>query len=151
MTEFVNIEKGHGRIETRTIRAARIPAKYLGWNGVRQIFEVERIREKGGKATTQVVYGITSLSKDIASAEQLLCYVRRHWSIENELHCVRDVAFGEDRCRVRNHRKAQILAAIRSLAIALLRHAGFENITEGREWCSEERSRPLFMILGKTE
>jgi len=128
-----------------------VSAEYLGWKGVRQVFEVERIREKGGKVTTQVVYGITSLSRDIASAEQLLCYIRRHWAIESELHCVRDVAFDEDRCRVRNHRKAQILAAICSLAVTLLRRAGFENITEGREWCSEERSRPILMILRRTE
>ena len=128
-----------------------MPAKYLGWNGVRQVFEVERIREKGGKVTRQVVYGITSLTANIVSAEKLLFYIRSHWAIENELHCVRDVAFDEDRCRVRNHRKAQILAAIRSTAVTLLRHAGFENITEGREWCSEERSRPIYMILGRTE
>ena len=101
--------------------------------------------------TTQVVYGITSLSKDIASAEQLLWYIRRHWSIENELHNVRDVAFDEDRCRVRNHRKAQILAAMRNTAIALLRRAGFTNITEGREWCAEDRTRPLHMLLRRTE
>ena len=107
-----------------------MPAEYLGWNGVRQVFEVERIREKGGKAATQVVYGITSLTTDIATAEKLLFFIRRHWAIENELHCVRDVAFAEDRCRVRNHRKAQILAAIRSTAVALLRHAGFANITK---------------------
>ena len=130
---------------------AQVSATYLGWNGVRQVFEVERKREIRGNVTTQVVYGITSLPSDIASAEQLLAYIRRHWSIENELHHVRDVTFDEDRCRVRNHRKAQILAAVRSLAVALLRRAGFENITEGREWCAEEHSRPLLMILGKTE
>jgi len=148
MAEFGNVEKGHGRIETRTIKTVQAPAEYLGWSGVRQLFEVERIREKRGKVTTQVVYGITSLS---TSAEQLLSYIRRHWAIENELHCVRDVAFDEDRCRVRNYRKAQILAGIRSLAVSLLRRAGFENITEGREWCSEERSRPILMVLRRTE
>ena len=128
-----------------------MPAAYLGWNGVRQVFEVERIRAERGQVSTQVIYGITSLTTDIASAEKLLLYIRRHWAIENELHCVRDVAFDEDRCRVRHHRKAQILAAMRSVAVTLLRHAGFANITEGREWCSEEKSRPIFMILGRTE
>jgi hypothetical protein len=52
---------------------------------------------------------------------------------------------------VRNRRKAQVLAAIRNTAIALLRHAGFANITEGREWCAQERSRPLRMLFGRTE
>jgi len=113
--------------------------------------EIERIREKGMTVSKEVVYAITSLSPDVAPAKKLLHYTRRHWSIENELHNVRDIAFDEDRCRVRNRRKAQTLAAIRNAAIALLRHAGFTNITEGREWCSEERSRPLYMILGRTE
>lgn len=151
MDEYESVEKSHGRIETRKIRTSVLPAAYLGWNGVHQVIEIERIRETGTKATNEIVYGITSLSSDVASAEKLLLYIRRHWAIENELHNVRDVAFDEDRCRVRNRRKAQILAAIRNTAIALLRQAGFTNITEGREWCSEDRTRPLYMTLGKTE
>jgi predicted transposase YbfD/YdcC len=118
---------------------------------VRQVFEIERIREKGAKVTQEVIYGITSLSPDIASAKKLLFYVRRHWAIENELHHVRDMAFDEDRCRVRNHRKAQNLAAMRNAAIALLRRAGFANITEGREWCAEDRIRPIHMLIERTE
>jgi hypothetical protein len=123
-----------------------LSAAYLGWNGVRQVVEVERIREIGTRVTKETAYAITSLSPDVASAEKLLFYIRRHWGIENELHNVRDGTFNEDRCRVRNRRKAQILAAIRNTAIALLRHAGFENITEGREWCSEDRKRPIRML-----
>ena len=113
--------------------------------------EIERIREKGTKITQEVAYAITSLSPKRASAEKLLSYTRCHWAIENALHHVRDVAFDEDRCRVRNRRKAQILAAIRNTAVALLRHAGFANITEGREWCSEKPSRPLYLLLERTE
>ena len=151
MGEYESIEKSHGRIETRKIKTADFPAAYLRWNGVRQLIEIERVREKGAKVTREIVYGVTSLSRDVASAEKLLCYIRRHWAIENELHNVRDMAFDEDRCRVRNRRKAQILAAIRNTAVALLRHAGFANIMEGREWCSEERIRPIKLLFGKTE
>lgn len=128
-----------------------MPAEYLGWNGVHQVIEIERTRERGARVTKAVVYGITSLSPDVASAEKLLFFIRRHWGIENELHNVRDVAFDEDRCRVRNRRKAQILAAIRNTAIAMLRHAGFTNMTEGREWCSQERIRPIHLLCGRTE
>jgi predicted transposase YbfD/YdcC len=151
MGEYENIEKNHGRIETRRIRTTGLPAAYLGWDAVRQVFEIERIREKGMHVTKEVVYGITSLSQNVASAEKLLFYARRHWAIENELHNVRDVAFDEDRCRVRNRRKAQILAAFRNAAVTLLRHAGFTNITEGREWCAEERTRPIHLLVNRTE
>jgi hypothetical protein len=128
-----------------------LPAAYLGWNGVEQIFEIEREREVRGKVTIEIVYGITSLSEDLVPPKQLLYFVRRHWAIENELHNVRDMTFDEDRCRVRNHRKAQILAAIRSTAITMLRRAGFINIAEGREWYSEDRKRVLYLLLGRTE
>ena len=151
IVECGNVEKGHGRIETRTIRATELSAAYLGWDGARQVFEIVRTREKGLRMTREVVYGITSLSSNRAPAAKLLYYTRRHWAIENELHNVRDGTFDEDRCRVRNRGKAQILAAVRNTAIALLRHAGFVNITEGREWCAEERTRPLRMLLGRTE
>lgn len=151
MAGYENIEKSHGRIEMRRIKTAVLPSAYLGWNGVRQVFEIERVREKNSKISKEIVYGITSLAQEIAPAEKLLHYVRRHWAIENELHHVRDVTFNEDRCRVRNRRKAQILAAIRNITVSLLKQAGFHNITEGREWCSEERQRPILMIIRRTE
>jgi hypothetical protein len=77
------------------------------------------------------VYGITSLSPESAPAERLFHIVRQHWSIENTLHNVRDGTFDENRCRVRNHRKAQISAAVRSAVIAMLRREGFEKIEGG--------------------
>jgi len=45
---------------------------------------------------------------------------REHWRIENSLHSVRDVTFGEDHCRVRRGGAPQLLAALRDLAISLL-------------------------------
>jgi Transposase DDE domain len=49
----------------------------------------------------EVVYGITSLSPERGTPEQLLALVRGHWQIENKLHWVRDVTFDEDRSQVR--------------------------------------------------
>ena len=86
ITDYESIEKTHGRIETRKIRVSALPAEYLGWHGVRQVMEIERIRAKGTKMTKEVVYAITSLSPDVSSPEKLLLYTRRHWAIENELN-----------------------------------------------------------------
>jgi predicted transposase YbfD/YdcC len=118
---------------------------------VSQVIEIERTREYDNKLTSEVVYGITSFSSGEASAEKILFYIRRHWAIENELHHVRDMTFNEDRCRVRHRGKAQILAAIRNVAVTLLRQAGFANIMEGREWCADARTRPIHLLLGRTE
>jgi len=101
--------------------------RYLGWPGVRQVFQVKRTRTIHGQATSEVVYGITSLPRDRADATTLLQLTRDHWGIENRLHYVRDVTFGEDACRVRTGHAPQNLAAIRNLAITLLNRARCKN------------------------
>ena len=93
---------------------------YLTWPDVGQVFELERVRQAGAKATVEVVYGITGLGRGQADAKRLLGLVRGHWGIENKLHYVKDEALGEDRCRVRRGNGAQVLAALRNAAVHLL-------------------------------
>lgn len=85
------------------------------------MFRLTRERTTAGKTTTEVIYGITSLPRTRADARRLLELTRRHWGIENQLHYVRDVTLGEDGCRVRSGAAPQTLAAIRNVAIQLLR------------------------------
>ncbi|WP_254608236.1 ISAs1 family transposase [Burkholderia lata] len=47
--------------------------------------------------------------------------VRSHWRIENSMHWVLDVAFGEDQCRVRLEHAAQNFAILRRITMNLLR------------------------------
>jgi len=89
---------------------------------------LKRVRKVKGVERVEVVYGITSLSRQQANARDLIDYTRNHWSIENRLHHIRDVSFGEDACRVRSGSAPQILAAIRNLSIPLLRHINSKNI-----------------------
>ncbi|MGW3483751.1 hypothetical protein [Rhodococcus rhodochrous] len=53
------------------------------------------------------------------------------WGIENRLHRVRDVTFGEDLSQVRAGQAPGIMATCRNLAIGLLRLAGWDNIAAG--------------------
>jgi hypothetical protein len=88
---------------------------------VGQVFELERVRVlSSGKTEVEVVYGITSLSREEADARRLLGLSRGHWGIENRLHYVKDETLGEDRCRVRKGDSPQILAALRNVAVHLL-------------------------------
>ena len=80
---------------------------------------MERVRRVGDKVTVEVVYGITSLPRDEADAEQLLALTRGHWGIENRLHYVRDETLGEDRCRVRKGAAAEVLAVLRNVVVHL--------------------------------
>lgn len=68
-----------------------------------------------------MVYLITSLSPEEASPQRLLDLNRGHWGIENRLHWVRDVTFGEDHSQIRTGAGPQMMALLRNLAISLMR------------------------------
>jgi predicted transposase YbfD/YdcC len=108
------VDKGHGRLERRTLRTTTILTLGDKWPGLAQAVEITRERTEKGKKTVEVVYGITSLKPEKADAKRLLGLVREHWAIENKSHYVRDVTMGEDACRVRKGAATQVLAALRN-------------------------------------
>lgn len=114
------IDKGHGRIEKRTLEATPILTSGQKWKGLKQGLRITRERTVKGVKSVEVVYAITSLSMQQANAATLLTIIRDHWRIENGLHYVRDVTLGEDACRVRSGSAPQVLAAFRNAAIHLL-------------------------------
>jgi predicted transposase YbfD/YdcC len=125
---------------------------YLTFPYVRQAFRLERTREHIRRGTVtktehEVVYGLTSVPAERASAEQVLTWVRRHWGIENREHYVRDMTFDEDRCRVRHPQRAWILAAVRNLAMSVLRMAGAVNIRAATRSCAA-RPDGVLRLLG---
>jgi hypothetical protein len=115
-----SLEKGHGRVEKRTVRTTSILTLHQKWAGMAQGLEITRERTIKGKTTIEVEYAMTSLKPEEANAKRLSELVREHWGIENELHYVRDVTLGEDACRVRRGSAPQVLAAIRNTVIHLL-------------------------------
>jgi predicted transposase YbfD/YdcC len=114
------VDKGHGRIEKRTIRLTTILTKTQQWKGLKQGFELTRERTEKGKTTVERVYGITSLNRERADAARLLGLVRQHWGIENGSHYRRDVTLGEDQSRVRKGSAPQILAGLRNSILHLV-------------------------------
>jgi len=123
-------DAGHGRIETRELSASSSLSDHDLWPGLQQVLKIERrvIEKKSGKQRQEVVYGVTSLKRERASAEQLLEMSRQHWHIENKSHWVRDVTMDEDRSQVRCGSIPQIMAAIRNTVIGLMRGTGETNI-----------------------
>jgi len=97
-----------------------ILTKTQQWKGLKQGFELTRERTVKGQTTVEVVYGITSLSRERADAQRLLQLTRRHWGIENGSHYRRDVTLGEDQSRVRKGSAPQILAGLRNSIIHLV-------------------------------
>lgn len=101
---------------------------YLDWPGAQQVGVLERTRTVGSQASRETAFVITSLPPGRADAAALLRLVRGHWEVENRLHWVRDVSMGEDASRVRSGEAPQVLAALRNLALGLLRAEGVGNI-----------------------
>jgi predicted transposase YbfD/YdcC len=118
----------HGdRIEACRLWASEALRGYSDWPGLRQACKVERTVPRKGKLTTEVRYAITSLGPNVGPT-RLLALWRGHWAIENRLHYVRDVTFGEDASQVRSGAAPQVMAALRNVALALLRQAGATNV-----------------------
>jgi predicted transposase YbfD/YdcC len=115
------VDKGHGRIEKRTLEATTWLAGYWGadWPGCRQVFRLRRERRTGEKVEVEEVLGITSLPRERAGAAALLELTRAHWGIENGLHGRRDGTLKEDASRVRKGAGAQVMAVLRNLVIYL--------------------------------
>ncbi|WP_425954101.1 ISAs1 family transposase [Xylanimonas sp. McL0601] len=119
--------KGHGRLETRILRAV-IPHTPIDFPGAKQALRLIRRVKKGGRWRVETVHLITSLDYDQTTAAELADAIRGHWGIENRLHWVRDVTFDEDRHQARTGHLPAVLATIRNLAISVLRLAGHTNI-----------------------
>lgn len=121
-------QKGHGRLVTRHLQASNRLAKSLDWPGLKQVLRLERTTLRNGQKTVEVQYAITSLSPDRADAARILSYWVGHWGIENRLHWVRDVVFGEDACRAKVGHSPQNLAALRNASLNLLRLSGVKEV-----------------------
>src|SRR6266498_1334732 len=116
--------KAHGRIEVRECWSTSNP-EYLNlirgrqdWMGLKSIAMVIGTRIIKGKETKRVRFYISSLPSD---AERILYIVRKHWSIENDLHWVLDVALNEDHSRVRKEQAPENFAVLRHIALYLLK------------------------------
>jgi predicted transposase YbfD/YdcC len=141
-------EHAHGRIEVRTLKVAAVAG--LCFPHAAQAIQVtRRVRAPGGRWRTVTVYAVTSLALGTASPAQLAGWLRGHWKIENRLHWVRDVTFGEDASHARTGSLPRVMASLRNLAIGALRLAGHPNLAAALRQTGRDPARPL-TILGLT-
>lgn len=141
----------HGsRYEERRLWVSSALTSYLAdlldWPDLRQVIRLERVCVERGATTRQVRHLVTSLPASVP-ADCLLALARGHWAIENRLHYVRDVTCGEDASAIRSGSAPQVMAALRSAHLALLRLAGWRNIAAARRhyaWSPGE----AFHLLG---
>jgi predicted transposase YbfD/YdcC len=146
--ETQTLEKGHGRLETRTLLASTTLNGYLRWPSVGQVLQrtCRRVQLATGEVTEATSYGITSLTPVEASPAVLECLWRGHWTIENRVHYVRDVSFSEDATRAYVGNTAHALASLRNAILNLLRDRGWTRIPDALRHHAARVDRALALI-----
>jgi predicted transposase YbfD/YdcC len=112
------LEKDHGRMERRSLRTVRDIGFISGkdaWEDLQTVIQYRSSRTVGDTTTVTDRYYLSSRD---ASADWFLKVIRGHWSIENNLHWMLDVCFGEDGCRSRTGNLAENLNVLRKIALA---------------------------------
>jgi predicted transposase YbfD/YdcC len=130
-------EQGHGRTETRHYHQVVVPeavaAAHGGFAGLRTLGMAFSERQVGaGPPEIETRFFISSLGLGVKALAEA---VRGHWSVENNLHWVLDVAFREDESRVRKDHGPENLGLVRRIALSLLKKA------ESRKKCGVAAKR----------
>jgi predicted transposase YbfD/YdcC len=120
-------EHRNGHRITRTIWTA--PADGVDFPGAAQVFRIRRdtYAPDGQRVSKHILHGVTSLT---CTATEIATHVRGHWGIENKVHWIRDVLLGEDAHHAYLGNTAHTMAALRNLALALIRLAGHTRIKQ---------------------
>jgi predicted transposase YbfD/YdcC len=153
-TDFLTaqkVNKGHGRLEIRTITTSEMLNTYSTWPGLAQVYRLKRSFQwlRSGRCyrtSCETEFGITSLDRTQTNPLRLLKIRRAHWGIENGLHGRRDVTFHEDATRMTVGNAGKVMASINNLVIALTRQAKFENTAQARRYFAAHLS-DAFLLL----
>ena len=121
---------------TRDRQTQRIVSVYndvsgldLAWSSARSLLVVQRRGTRAGEAFEHTSYYLSSV---VLKAEAFAQGIRGHRLIENALHWVKDVVFGEDGSRIGSIIPATNHSIVRNVVISLLRLQGYSSITQAQ-------------------
>jgi predicted transposase YbfD/YdcC len=150
-----DLDKAHGRIEQRFVTVSaqtdwldgqrRFPGEYR-LPGAKTIIRVRSRTELEDRCRFDTRFFISSAS---LTAAQAALAIRNHWQIENGLHWVLDVTFGEDQSRLRKGHGAKNMALVRHFAFNLLRQVTDKRSIKRRRKNAGWSTQYLETILGK--
>ena len=151
---FDAFDDSHGRLVRRRVWTmtdlAPLP-ELAQWPGLQSVIAVETIRTAHQQTPVTSDYRFY-LSSLVRSAETFASMIRQHWHIENKLHWSLDVTFNEDRSRIRKDYAVENIAALRRVALNLLRQepSHQSSLRQKRLFCSLDESYLLTVIAEVT-
>ena len=150
---FDAFDDSHGRTVRRRVWTITdlLPLPELAkWPGLKSVIVVETIRMAHQQAPVTSDYRVY-ISSLVRSATAFVTMIRQHWDIENKLHWSLDVTFNEDRSRIRKEHAAENMAAVRHVALNLLRqeHSHQRSLRQKRLLCSLDEHY-LLTVLSRT-
>ena len=136
---FDAFDDTHGRTVRRrvwTMRDLTVLPELTKWPGLQSVIVVETMRMAHQHAPVTSDYRVY-ISSLVRSATAFVSMIRQPWDIENKLPWSLDVTFNEDRCRIRKGHAAENRAAVRHVALNLLRqeHARQISLRQKRLLC----------------
>jgi predicted transposase YbfD/YdcC len=141
-------EAGHGRRETRTVKALTVATPGgLGFPHAQQAVRITRTRTVKDKTTREMAYLVVSLPAEAAQPVDLQDWARREWHIENKLHWVLDVTLREDEHQARTGTGPAVASVLRHTAIGYHRSNGETNIARATRRANR---RPSDLIAAVT-
>lgn len=120
-------------MERRIVSICRTNHGIRDWPYLKTLIRVESYRETIQEETTETRYYISSLE---GNAKEFYQRLRGYWDVENKVHYVKDVTFGEDKSRIRTTPLVQVWALARNFALNLYRDHQFKNMARAQRHCS---------------
>ena len=127
--------KGHGRIETRqatlfALEQVELAERWMG-SGLQTLIVMERktvhvVKDKTSQETSYYITNQNVGKGQQTKALDLAQAIRGHWGVESD-NWIRDVIFEEDDIKIKDGKRAQVMASLRTLAMSVFRKANVRN------------------------
>lgn len=139
-------EHGHGRQVTPTTKVLQVTADEAGFPHVTQLVQVHRTRivhpargtGRKPRNSVEVIYLPVFPRLWGRTTQALAGWAQSHRAIENALHWMRDVTFGDDASRVRTGAGPRVMATLHPTVISVLRHSGSMDGIQGAHHCGSQ-------------
>ena len=140
---YSSIDNSHGRkIKRKILVFDGGLIKHRNYPHIKSFIKVIRSGKRGKKPYQETIYYISSLE---LLAETFAVKIKNHWLIENQVHWVKDVIFGEDKLKIKDYKTAHNWSILISIIMNIQRVLGFLSIKKGIYWWRKNWTR-IFIL-----